>query len=78
MSGSVKLQVDGKEQMLNAGDFFNVMSEVAHTWCNESIATAELMIVFSLSGIDEMFREFDQLNADFVAIGNRYGMTMNG
>ena len=76
VSGSLKLIADGKVYELNAGDFFNVLPDVAHTWRNESSETTELLITFSPSGIEGMFRELDEKDADYVAVGKKYGMTL--
>ncbi|MEM9596839.1 MAG: cupin domain-containing protein [Acidobacteriota bacterium] len=75
LSGSITLAVDGREWELKPGDFFNVPPGAAHTWRNGSEHSAELIITFSPSGIEDMFRKLDEPGADFEKIGNRYGMT---
>jgi len=76
ISGLLTLVAGGKEHKLSAGDFFIVMPKVTHTWRNESSKTVELLITFSPSGIENMFRELDEPNADFISIGAKYGMTI--
>ena len=76
VAGSLTLVVAGKEYALTAGEFFNVMPGIAHSWYNDSNSTAELVITFSPSGIEDMFRELDEPGADFVSIGTKYGMSV--
>lgn len=76
ITGSLTLLAAGKEHTLTTGDFFNVMPGVVHSWFNDSNKTVELIITFSPSGIEDMFRELDEKNADFVSIGIKYGMSI--
>ena len=76
VSGCLKLNVDGVEHVLFAGDYFNVMPGSAHTWTNDSGEVVALIITFSPSGIEDMFRELDAPVADFSTIGEKYGMTI--
>ena len=66
--------MDDTEYLLEAGDFLNVLPGQKHTWSNKSNGTVELLITFSPSGIEDMFREFDVSGADFIAVGRKYGM----
>jgi len=76
LSGSLCLIVEGREHVLNSGDFFNVAPGTTHTWSNKSAEEAELVITFSPSGIENMFRELDNEKADYELIGAKYGMTI--
>jgi len=76
VSGTLSLIVENNEHVLQEGDYLNVLSGTAHTWINKSDKAVELIITFSPSGIENMFREFDEPNADFEAVGAKYGMTV--
>lgn len=74
VSGSLSLIVEDNEHVLQAGDYLNVLSGQAHSWSNKSNETVELIITFSPSGIEDMFRELGKPNADFVSVGAKFGM----
>jgi len=76
LSGSLTLTVSGCQHYLQAGDYLNVMPDEPHTWINSSDEVTKLLITFSPSGIENMFRELDKPDADLIAVGKRYGMTI--
>jgi len=75
-SGTLNLQVDGRQSLLSAGDFVQVPPNAVHTWSNDTDQPVELIITFCPAGIESMFRALDEVGADFVAIGAAYGMTV--
>jgi len=75
-SGTLTLVVEDQEHVLQAGDYLNVLPRQPHTWSNKSDKTVELIITFSPSGIEDMFRELDMPSADIVSVGTKYGMTI--
>lgn len=76
VSGQFCLIVDDIDHDLRAGDYLNVFPGQVHTWTNKSKDKVELIITFSPSGIEDMFRELDKPDADFVSVGEKYGMTI--
>jgi len=75
VSGRLSLVVEDAEHLLEAGDTFSVKPGETHTWSNKSTEVAELIITFSPSGIENMFRELDEPGAEFISVGDKYGMT---
>jgi len=76
VSGELCLCVEETEHSLKAGDYVNILSGQTHTWSNKSKHPVELIITFTPSGIEEMFRELDQPDADFASVAKKYGMTI--
>jgi len=71
--GQLTFLVEGKEVRLNQGEFINIEKGEKHTWRNESQEDAELVIVFSPAGIEEMFVALEQDMSQIKAIGVRFG-----
>jgi len=78
VSGEFHLTVGEREHLLKSGDYINVLPGELHTWKNKSKDIVELIITFSPSGIENMFRELDQSGVDVVTVGEKYGMTIVG
>jgi len=76
LAGTLNLITDDTEHVLKAGDYFNVAPGTAHTWSNKTKSPVDLIITFSPSGIEDMFRELDQPGADFELIGKKFGMSI--
>jgi len=76
ISGLLNLYVGGEVHVLEPGDYVNVMPGEVHTWSNTTKKSTELVITFAPSGIENMFRELDEPDSNFIAVGKKYGMTV--
>lgn len=73
LRGEVTFNVDGTEIRLHAGEFLNVERGERHTWCNDTSSEARMLVTFVPAGIEDMFIELDEPNADIVEIGQKFG-----
>nr|MBX2883063.1 cupin domain-containing protein [Granulosicoccus sp.] len=76
VAGELVVEIDGRQSILSEGDFVNVLPGQAHKWSNQTKKSTELIITFSPAGIENMFRELDEPDADFVVVGKKFGMSI--
>jgi len=76
VEGTLDLEIDGDLRVIGEGEFAIALPGQSHTWSNRSKSTTELIVTFSPAGIEQMFRELSEPNADFVTIGQKFGMTI--
>lgn len=73
LSGKLNFIVNGIEIELNQGEFLNIEKGEKHTWKNDSHEHAELLVVFSPAGIENMFIDLDRDMSKIKEIGEVYG-----
>ncbi len=61
VDGAVKFQIDGRESALSAGGAAHVQSGSIHTFANVGSRPSRMIIVCCPGGIEEAFREADEL-----------------
>ncbi len=70
--GQLTFLIEGEEIQLHQGEFLHIEKGEKHTWRNDSQEDAELVIVFTPAGIEQMFVELDADMSNIKEIGSRY------
>ena len=71
--GQLTFEIDGRVLRLRGGEYLHVNPGEFHTWRNECDEPADLLIIFTPGGIEQMFLELEKDALSFREIGQKYG-----
>ncbi|KAB1065108.1 cupin domain-containing protein [Salibacter halophilus] len=72
-SGALKVCVSDEEYLLKSGDHLKIPKASWHRWSPVKNFSSHVMFLFSPAGIEDMFREWDQIHGEIEDVGMKYG-----
>lgn len=78
MKGEITFIINDTEIEVSKGEFICIESGEIHSWRNDSATEAEMIVIFSPAGIEDMFRELNTNSSSIRKIGEKYGTKFLG